>query len=65
MGDIRKAIMHGAAAGKLRAYVRENGGGLDGLEKLADHLSELSAARLDEVVGERQELGSAPPRSPQ
>lgn len=39
MDGIERAIMHGAAAGKLRAYVRENGGGLGGLMRLADRHS--------------------------
>lgn len=43
---IETAIMHGAEAGKLRAYVRENGGGLAGLMRLADRHSEDSANAL-------------------
>lgn len=47
MGDgIEQAIMHGAEAGKLRAYVRENGGGLAGLLRLADRHSTASARAL-------------------
>lgn len=48
MGDrIGRAIMHGAVAGKLRAFVRENGDGLQGLARLADRHSELAKAELN------------------
>lgn len=43
---IERAIVHAARAGKLRAYVRDNGDGLRGLVRLADRQSELSAGAL-------------------
>jgi hypothetical protein len=51
MEDLRQAIMHGAEAGKLRAYVRENGHGLAGLERLADRHSAESRAALGKLAG--------------
>lgn len=49
MEAIERAIVHGALAGKLRAYVRENGEKLRGLDRLADAHSERATALLDEV----------------
>lgn len=51
MEAIRNAIMHGAEAGKLREYVRENGGdGLAGLTRLADRHSADSEAELMKLL---------------
>lgn len=46
--EILRAIRAGAEAGKLRAYVRKNGGdrGLAGLLRLADRHSEVARAAL-------------------
>lgn len=49
MEDIGTAIMHGAAAGKLRAYVRKNGEGLAGLIRLADRHTAAATAALGKV----------------
>lgn len=51
MEDIGTAIMHGAEAGKLRAFVRKDGGvGLRSLERLADRHSAASAAALQKMM---------------
>lgn len=55
VSPIEAAIMHAAQAGKLRAYVRKSGsGGLNGLVRLAERHSAISAKNLDEATkGER------------
>jgi hypothetical protein len=60
-----KMIMHGAAAGKLRAYVRDNGEiGLRGLLRLADRLSatikELCEREDDNPARSRSWNGALP-----
>lgn len=52
MEDIGTAIEHAVEAGKLRTYVRRNGGGLAGLEKLADRHSAASKAALQRMMRE-------------
>lgn len=49
MEDIRRAVMHATAAGKLRVYVRESGGGLAGLIRLADRHTAAATAALQKV----------------
>lgn len=51
MEAITEAIRHAAEAGKLRAFVRKNGSGLRGLERLADRHSELARDALTEIAG--------------
>jgi len=46
MEAITEAIRHAVTAGKLRTYVRENGPGLRGFERLADRHSRAAAAAL-------------------
>lgn len=46
---VERAIRHAAAAGKLRAFVRKNGGDFRGLARLADYQSELSRGALAEI----------------
>lgn len=58
MEGIERAIMHAVEAGKLRTYVRENGDGLAGLERLAARHSADSSAALMTVLT-RQALGAA------
>jgi hypothetical protein len=58
MGDIEAAIMHGAEAGKLRAYVRKSGEtGLAGLIRLADRHGVAATAALNRI-GETVETAS-------
>jgi len=61
--EIRDAIMHGGAAGRLRTYSRENGG-LAGLERLADRHAKAVAAALEKVGPTRCSAGpfTAPAR---
>lgn len=61
MEAIERAIVHGALAGKLRAYVRENGEKLRGLDRLADAHSERATALLDEVGEPPQIRSDGPP----
>jgi hypothetical protein len=49
MEAITQAIRHAAEAGKLRAFVRKNGSGLQGLERLADRHSSAATTALDEI----------------
>lgn len=63
-GAITDAIRYAAQAGKLRAYVRNGTDGLRGLERLADHMSALAGARLDEWLGESAQLGEYAPSPP-
>lgn len=55
MEGIRQAVMHAVEAGKLRTYVRENGDGLAGLERLADRHSSAARAALETFVAEPAE----------
>lgn len=50
MEAITEAIMHGAEAGKLRAFVRKNGSDLTGLVRLADRHSAAGKAALDKLL---------------
>lgn len=53
MEDIRTAIAHAVEAGKLRTYVRKNGGGLAGLVRLADrHSGEASRVLREKFVSD-------------
>jgi hypothetical protein len=62
MEDIRQAIEHAVQAGKLRTYVRENGNGLAGLERLAGRHSAAASRALEQVCGGTLQLeNSAPP----
>ena len=47
---IERAIRSAAEAGKLRSYVRKNGTGLAGLERLADRHSAASSAALKDFM---------------
>jgi hypothetical protein len=58
MEDIGTAIMHAVEAGKLRTYVRKNGGGLAGLVRLADRHSAATTAALNEMF--RSDAPAAP-----
>lgn len=50
MEAIEAAIMHGAEAGKLRAFVRKDGGtGLAGLERLAERHSVAARMALERI----------------
>lgn len=60
MEEIRTAIEHGAAAGKLRAYVRENGSGLAGLIRLAERHSAAGAAAIAKMAAETGGEDSGP-----
>lgn len=62
MTVLEQAIMHGAAAGKLRAYVRKNGSGLAGLEKLAERHSSMAHGLLGTVAAERAISATPRPR---
>ena len=52
MEAIEQAIRHAAEAGKLRAYVRKNGAGLRGLERLADRHSGAAATALTTMLAQ-------------
>ena len=51
-----EAIQYAVAAGRLRAAIREHGGGLRGLKRLADAYSRSAAERLERVAGENDPL---------
>lgn len=49
MEGIERAVMHGARAGRLRAFVRQNG---NGLAALADQESAAATRALNGMIGE-------------
>ena len=51
---IVQAIRYSVEAGKLRAYVRKNGEGLEGFLRLADRNSNFSSHCLTEWVAARR-----------
>lgn len=53
MEDIGTAIMHGAEAGKLRAFVRQYGSDPHGLQAIADRHSAAASRALDKMFGQR------------
>lgn len=51
MNAVALAITSAAQAGRLRRFVRDNGDGLRGLERLAARYSDQARGALAQVVG--------------